>query len=139
MGTQTHEFDAKVIAVARILVIDDDDLFRSMLAEILEMEGFEVESAADGDVGVAKFLAHSPEVVVTDIVMPEKEGIQTIRELLQVNPEAKIIAMSGGGRRATSDDYLALAEDLGAQRTLSKPFQSAELIEAIRTLLTEAG
>jgi len=139
MEFQIDNRSARAITVASILIIDDDELFRSMLIDLLKIEGYEILSAADGVAGLKMFRESIPDLVITDIVMPDKEGIQTIRELLQENPETKIIAISGGGRRAMSPDYLTLAKEFGAKRTFAKPFERSEFIEAVRELLGEAA
>jgi DNA-binding NtrC family response regulator len=83
--------------VARILVIDDDEQILRTLHQVLEMEGHEVLDAPNGKEGMRIFEEHGADLVVTDIVMPEKEGIETIKELHEGNPDLKIIAISGGG------------------------------------------
>jgi DNA-binding response OmpR family regulator len=125
--------------VAHILIIDDDDLFRMMLKDLLEMEGYDVSEAGNGEMGVALFVESHPDLVITDILMPDKEGFQTIRELRQESPDVKIIAISGGARRASAPDYLILAEDFGADRTFPKPFDRIELLQAIRELTAESA
>jgi DNA-binding response OmpR family regulator len=117
-----------------ILVIDDDDLMRSLVRRILEKEGHSVASAADGDRGLATFRAVKPDLVITDIVMPEKEGIWTIRQIRQDDTAARILAMSGGGS-VIKDDVLDIARLLGADDTIAKPFSARELVEKVRTVL----
>ncbi|GAG15292.1 unnamed protein product, partial [marine sediment metagenome] len=119
---------------ARILVIDDDDQIREMLRQMLEREGYEVVDAPDGKVGMRLFRKQPPELVITDLIMPEKEGIETITELRGEFPEVKIIAMTGGGR-IPPEVYLRVAKRLGAMRTFAKPIEREELLEAIRELL----
>ena len=105
----------------RILVIDDDDVFRDMLAKTLSRLGHSTIEARDGVEGLSLFAKDRIDLVVTDLIMPEKEGIETIIEIRRRDPKAKIIAMSGGGRGAASD-YLSFALSLGAAATLEKPF-----------------
>ena len=124
--------------MARILIIDDSDPFRTLLREILEREGFDVSEAANGDLGISEFHQMHPDLVITDIVMPEKEGIQTIRELKREAPDTKIIAISGGGKHNNAPEYLQLALDFGADRTFPKPFDKQELLQTIRDLLATA-
>lgn len=114
-----------------ILVIDDDDIFRTGLAKVLELEGFEVTEARDGNEGTKAFDAARPDLVITDILMPNKEGIETIIEILEKHPEQRILAMSGGGR-GSPREYLDFARDFGAQRILQKPFKIERLLEIIR-------
>ena len=94
---------------------------------------YEVVAAADGNKGLRLYREDPTDLVVTDIIMPEKEGIETIIDLRREFPEVKIIAMSGGGH-GKPDSYLHMAKGLGAQRTLTKPFGKKELLEAIGAL-----
>ena len=90
--------------------------------------------ARDGSDGLRLFKAHGADVVITDIVMPEKEGIETIRDLVRVKSDVKIIAMSGGGRIGP-DAYLEVAQQIGAQRTLVKPVERSAILQCIAELL----
>jgi CheY-like chemotaxis protein len=119
--------------MARILLIEDDELFRRMLRNSLAALGHEVTEAQNGLQGLKLHSAGGFDLVVTDVVMPEREGIETILELRQRNPDVKIIAMSGGGRGSAAD-YLHIAAQVGAQRVLLKPFSIDELKEAIHFL-----
>ena len=121
-------------AAGLILVIDDDDQFRGMLRETLEHAGYEVTDAPNGKEGIRLFRENPADLVITDLIMPEKEGIETIKELRQEYSEVKIIAMSGGGRIGP-DSYLKMAKGLGALRTLTKPIEREELLRAIREVL----
>jgi DNA-binding response OmpR family regulator len=121
-----------------ILVIDDDDQIRDMLREMLERAGYEVVLAADGDEGLRLFRERRADLVITDVVMPNKEGIEMIMELRVEFPKVKIIAISGGGRLGP-ETYLDLAEGFGAMRVFSKPFRLNELLAAVRELLGEDG
>jgi len=118
----------------RILIIDDEAQIRLMLRMTFEDEGYEVVEASDGAEGIELFTCNPTDCVITDIIMPEKEGIETILELKKLDPELKIIAISGGGK-SSPDDYLAAAERLGANRTFFKPIDRAELVTAVRELL----
>jgi CheY-like chemotaxis protein len=121
--------------MARILLIDDDDQFRTLLRKMLEKAGYkDIEEANDGSVGVKLFRQRPFDLVITDIIMPDKEGIETIIELTGDYPQLKIIAMSGGGR-VGPQDYLETAKRLGANRTLAKPFNYSELVETVNELL----
>src|SRR5262245_1629923 len=119
-----------------ILVIDDEEPVRAVLRQMLEKEGYKVEEAPDGAVGMSLLQDHPIDLVITDLFMPEKEGIETMREVRKSFPQVKIIAMSGGGRMAKLD-FLPMAESFGAQRTLAKPFERKELLEAVRAVLTQ--
>ena len=118
----------------RILIIDDDDLVRQTLRRVLESVGFQVVEAADGRQGTLLYRSDPVDLVITDLLMPVKEGFETIRELRQINADAKIIAISGGGR-AGGADFLEMAKKLGADRVIAKPFRPAELVDAVRAEL----
>ena len=124
--------------MARILLIDDDETVRYALKQVLERAGYQVEEASDGQVGVEKFEVHKPDLVITDIIMPNQEGIETIIKLRRLAPEVVIIAMSGGGRTGNRD-FLSMAEKLGAAKVMAKPFRQKELVEAVASLLPDAA
>jgi two-component system, chemotaxis family, chemotaxis protein CheY len=115
---------------ASILVIDDDAAVLHSLSAILEDAGFLVHTASDGVKGLAAFRAHRPTLVLTDIIMPEKEGIAVTMEIRRECPSARIIAMSGGGRIGKGD-FLEIASELGADATLAKPFDGDQLLKAV--------
>ncbi|CAM3118623.1 response regulator [Rariglobus hedericola] len=118
----------------RILIIDDEVSFRSMLRVALEQMGHVVSEAADGGAGVQAYITEPADVVVTDLIMPGKEGIETIMDLRRHDPQVKIIAMSGGGRMTTID-YLQIAKRVGAKKILPKPFGYEEIRVAITEIL----
>jgi CheY-like chemotaxis protein len=122
------------VIMAKILVIDDDLLVRNTISKILRNGGFEVTLAEDGVRGLASFRRDRPDLIITDIIMPEKEGIETILEIRKEHPAAKIIAVSGGGRVGNAD-FLAMAKSLGAVAVIAKPFRSEELIDHVRACL----
>ncbi len=122
--------------MARILVIEDDNSFRNVLVTMLERAGYEVLQAENGTQAIRHCGESSPDLVLTDIIMPDKEGLETIQELLGLCPNLKIIAMSGGGRFGPNS-YLPLAEKLGAKKTLQKPFMRDELLSAISEVLAQ--
>ena len=117
----------------RVLVIDDERDTRDTMRHLLEGEGFDVLVAADGSEGIRLMRSTSVDVVVTDIFMPGKEGIETIYELRREFPRTKIIVMSGGGG-SKGMDFLSVARELGAEKSLKKPFQPRELIDAVHAL-----
>lgn len=121
-----------------ILVIDDEQLIRLQIRSALELEGYVVHEAANGNEGLARIAEAAPDVVITDILMPDKEGIETILELRRSHPKIRIIAISGGGRTGNKD-FLRTAKHLGADRTLAKPFGLAELLRLVREVLAEAN
>jgi len=118
-----------------VCVIDDDEHVRATLAEILRRSGYDVVLASDGDVGLQMVETKHPDIVVTDIVMPNREGIETIREIRSRFPNVRILAMSGGGSKSTSTDFLELAYALGADDVLAKPFRMAELLHKMGKLV----
>ncbi len=117
-----------------VLVVDDDPMVLQALVWLLADHGFEVLTATDGVQGLYLYRKHRPDVVVTDIIMPAKEGIALTRELRHEFPDAKIVAMSGGGRMGNSD-YVQIARALGADAGLYKPFDDDELVATLRTVL----
>lgn len=124
--------------MAKVLIVEDDTAMRQMIVRALTDAGHQSLEAKDGRDGVRKFRAEAPDLIITDIIMPEQEGIQTIREIRATDTGAKIgiIAISGGG--ATGGDgslYLAIAEELGADAVLQKPFRLAELVAMVDKLL----
>jgi len=122
--------------VARILLVDDDDAIRGMLRRMLVSAGFEVEEAANGNVALAAYGRQPSDLVITDLVMPEKDGLETITELRRLDPAVKIIVMSGGGRSLEPDQlYLESARSVGALRVLSKPFSASALLKAVSDVL----
>jgi DNA-binding response OmpR family regulator len=120
----------------RVLVIDDDEDFRNLALLWFRSCGIEAEGAANGAKGLALQRAKPAGVIVTDIFMPEMEGIETIHDLRRQFPEAKIIAMSGRDARMKFDVF-AVAREIGAARTFKKPFKFQELIAAVRELSAE--
>lgn len=121
--------------MACVLVIEDNLLMRKMLRTLLEEEGHEVVEAADGQAGAERFREQPPDVVITDLLMPQKEGLETIRELCREDPQVKIIAMSARSRSVTTDDVLYAAGECGARRTLAKPFSRSDLLGAVDAVL----
>lgn len=114
----------------RALIIDDDEFVRTTIASILASAGYDVIEAADGQQGLQLFLRHAVDLVITDILMPSKEGIETIVAIRQRNREVRIIAVSGGGRIG-SGSLLHAAQRLGADEVLSKPFSKEQLLAKI--------
>lgn len=123
--------------MARILVIDDETEIRTLLRRVLERDGYEVTEASDGNVGARLYREKPTDLIITDIIMPEQEGIETIMELRRDFPDAKIIAVSGGGKSMTGTDCLRLAKALGARRTFPKPLNIGEFLESVRELVNE--
>jgi DNA-binding NtrC family response regulator len=119
---------------ARILIIDDEAQIREMLGQILTREGYEVVHAPNGKEGMRVCREQTIDLIITDIIMPEKDGIEMILELRHEFPDLKVIAISGGGRLGP-DGYLEMAKKLGAYRTFFKPFNRKEILKAVRELL----
>jgi CheY-like chemotaxis protein len=120
--------------VSKILVIDDDEQIRVVFKEMLARLGYEVLEAATGEDGLALQREKAADLVITDIIMPDKEGLETIRELRREFPEVKIIAMSGGGQIG-SDGYLNVAKQFGAACALHKPIRMEQLRQEVHRLL----
>jgi CheY-like chemotaxis protein len=120
--------------MCRVLIIEDNEILRHVVQRTLVAAGHEVQEAADGKAGLAAYRQQPSDVVITDIVMPDTEGLETIRELRRHDPAVKIIAMSGGGLGA-SGGYLKLARQFGARWILAKPFSGDDL----RNVVAEAA
>ncbi len=121
----------------QILIIDDEANIRKMLKKLFEGEGYDVLLACDGADGAVQFKEHLPDLVITDLIMPEKEGLETIREIRKITSDTKIIAISGGGI-AKPDMYLDLAKSFGAQAVFKKPVDTGVLVLEVGRLLGEA-
>ena len=117
-----------------ILVIDDDEQMRALLRQVMEWAGYEVIEADNGRTGLASQRKHHADLVITDLIMPEQEGLETITTLKKEFPQLKIVAISGGGRIGP-EAYLPTAQELGAHRVFSKPFDVRELARTVRELL----
>ena len=122
--------------MSRILVIDDEDQIRAMLRQVLEFSGYDVIEARDGDEGIRVFQLLHPDLVITDILMPGKEGLECIQELKRLAPGVRVIAISGGGRHPPLD-VLDVARRFGARRTFWKPFDLRKMLDAVREELND--
>jgi len=122
--------------MAKILVVDDEPAILLMLKKMLEKADHEVDTASDGNEGIILFEKNKHDLLITDIIMPEKEGMETIIELHKKYPDLKIIAISGGGR-ISPDGYLPGARLLGANMVFQKPLVQKEFLEAVAILLDE--
>ena len=123
--------------MAKILVLDDEPSILLMIKKMLEKEGHEVAVALNGIEGMELFEQNKPDLVITDIIMPGKEGLETILELRKNHPELKIIAISGGGR-ISPEGYLPGAKLLGANAVFQKPLVQKEFMATVAELLTES-
>ncbi|HLN20424.1 MAG TPA: response regulator [Bacteroidales bacterium] len=122
--------------MSKILVFDDEPAILLMIKKLLEKAGYEVEVALNGKEGMALFEKNKPDLLITDIIMPEKEGLETIFELRRQHPSLKIIAISGGGRIGP-DGYLPGAKLLGANAVFAKPLIPKEFLKTVSDLLGE--
>ncbi|HEX4194535.1 MAG TPA: response regulator [Stellaceae bacterium] len=111
-------------------MIDDHPLSRDAIARVLTQGGYVVRCAANGREGIAAFRARRPDVVITDLIMPEMDGLETIMTIRAAAPEQPIIAISGGGRFSASD-LLNMARKLGASEMLAKPFEPEQLLDLV--------
>lgn len=128
---------AETGSVPRILIVDDDDAVRGLIATTLRGTGYMVETASNGSEAVELFTKAPADLVITDLVMPEKDGIEIVVELRKSHPNLPIIAMSGQSNH--SPLYLGMAKRLGARRTLEKPFTIKILVAAVKDVLAEAA
>jgi len=126
----------EVFVLAYILVMEDEKIIQTIIKRFLEREGHEVVIAGDGEEGIRLYKERPADLVLTDIIMPKKEGIETIRELKKISPGVKIIAMSGGGR-IDSEDYLDLAEKFGVKATFTKGSDWSMLASLVENILSE--
>ena len=118
----------------RILIIDDDEQIRVLLEQMMHWAGFEVMVAENGKVAMQLQNANPADLVITDLIMPEQEGLETISRLKREYRGIKIIAISGGGRIGP-EAYLPAALELGADKVFSKPFDVQEIVDAVREML----
>ena len=120
--------------MARVLVIDDEELMRDLIRDLLEEENHAVEEASDGEVGLERHRAHPADLVITDIALPGKDGLTVIAEIRRMSPQTKVIVVSGGGYYAERD-LLPEARALGVASTFTKPFHPADILRAVRVLV----
>lgn len=137
VGLSFSERDSSPLpTMARILIIDDNAELRSMLRIALAGAGHQIEEAENGVVGLQRYKERPFDLIITDILMPEKEGFETIHELRAADPHVRIVAISGGLPNAHFDP-LPLASLLGARRVLAKPFDIGELLNVVQEVLNE--
>jgi DNA-binding response OmpR family regulator len=121
--------------VKDILLIDDDEQFRRMICMILEDAGYEVRSAQNGQEGLKMFMKERPDLVITDIYMPEKEGLETIIELRRADKEIKVLVVSGGCPHMNMSEMFTMAGIFGADAALPKPFDIGVFLQKVKELL----
>lgn len=119
----------------RVLVVDDDEAFRQTVCDLLLDGDFEILSAGSGAQSFAVLRNQSVDIVLTDIVMPDEDGLEIVRKIKKMNPAPKIVAMSGGGRIAAMD-YLEIARLMGASATIKKPFKQQELVDLLQQVFS---
>ncbi|MEQ9497571.1 MAG: response regulator [Deltaproteobacteria bacterium] len=124
--------------MSRVLLIDDEEPFRKTIAKFLVRAGYEVIEAENGERGLRAANVEAFDAVLTDIIMPDMEGLEFIRRFKELDPTVPIVAMSGGGRVCGAQP-LKVAKMLGATRVLYKPFERAELLEAMQAALQESS
>jgi CheY-like chemotaxis protein len=122
-----------------VLVVEDDPDLLRLITAAFARAGFKAYSARNGRLGVQLLRALKPDLMVTDIVMPEKEGIATIIEAKQASPDTRVIAISGGGQYGRTGNFLQWAEELGADEVMAKPFPMSQLLTAARVVLERHG
>ncbi len=120
----------------RILVADDEGQIRLMLKQMLEHEGYEVHTVENGEDGMEMVAKNDYDLVITDMIMPVKDGLKFIMELVQDHPNLNILAISGGGA-IKADRYLTMASYLGDISTLEKPFKRDTFLEIVKKKLEE--
>jgi len=120
--------------MAKILVIDDDDIMNGMIVQLLSEVGYEAEGAGDGTLGLRLLGTKAFDLIVTDIIMPEKEGLETIAAIRKTNKSIPIIAVSGGGKLGP-EHYLHMAKHFGADYAFQKPFYREPFLAAVRECL----
>jgi CheY-like chemotaxis protein len=123
--------------MARILIVEDTPDFRQMMSEILQTAGHQVTEAENGNAAIDRMERAQFDLLVTDVLMPESDGIELIRTLSRKGWSLPVLAVSGGGRNLPAAVSLALTEAAGAHRTLYKPFRAAELLAAVDDLLAK--
>lgn len=123
----------------RVLVVDDNADIRGFIQDLLEVEGYEVSVASNGEEALGILRERGSDIVITDLFMPERDGLETILALKQQFPGIGVVAISGDRQTAGDTDYLSVAEVAGADCTLRKPFTSAALFEAVRSAAAARG
>lgn len=120
--------------MSEILLVDDHEPTRTAIRKILVASGYRVVEAGNGLEALERAHVRAPDLLITDIIMPQKEGIETIREFRAAYPQVRIMAISGGGRAKTAD-FLEIARAFGADEVLKKPFQTKQFLQAVKRVL----
>lgn len=124
--------------MAKLLLIDDDAKMRTMIARMLSPP-YEIVQATNGREGMELFMEHRPALVITDIMMPEKDGIETIRDIRKIDPQVGVIAISGSSFQDGNPDFLKFAAEFGADAIVAKPFRAKQMIDAVNRALAPRG
>ena len=119
--------------MARILIMDDDPSVRTALKNLLQQDGYEVSVAPNALEGAKIYSTSPPDLIITDLLMPERDGIEALLELRSKYPTIKTIVISGD-----APEFLPIVEDLGANRTIPKPFKNQDVLTAVQELLAQA-
>ena len=122
-----------------ILIVDDEESIRKILREFLELAGFNVVCAENGLDAIAKASEDNYDLVITDLVMPDRNGLELILDIKKLEPRPKIIAMSGGGGIRGRYDYLEISEIVGAEKVLRKPFSMEQVQGMVKEMLPISG
>ena len=122
--------------MAQILVVEDTPEVRRTLRRMLETEGHTITEAGNGQEAIEQLRAGPVDLIITDVLMPEKDGIELLRQIPEIYPGLPVIAMSGGGRQLPATVALSLSKAFGAQHTLYKPFRKPELIRLVEGILS---
>ena len=130
----TEASQSSILAGQIVLIIEDDPIMLRNLAQWFQQAGCKVTVAHDGVEGMEQFSKLRPDAVVTDIIMPNREGVETLMSIKAVDPDVKVLAISGGGRLG-STDLLTMAQGLGADAVMAKPFRSTDVVSAVARLL----
>ncbi len=117
-----------------ILLIDDDDLSRGAVHKMLERAGYSVYSSGDGNAAIERYRTTPTDLVITDLIMPDIDGLEVIQQLRRINPGVRVLAISGGGR-VEAEEYLSVARKFGAVEVLPKPFTGQELKNCVEAAL----
>ena len=124
-----------MLNMTKILIIEDEEQVRKYLRKTLELQGYEVIEAPNGKIGLNVYHQESIDLIITDIIMPEKEGLEIIMELKRNFKDVKIIAITGGYSQTGPDNLLEMAKRFGAKVTIRKPFKNDEILNAVQCLL----
>lgn len=124
---------------AKIMIVDDDPVLRMVAGEILRQNGYETHEAEDGDVALGRLAEESFDLVVVDMLMPNKEGIETIREIKARWPETRLVAISGGGKGLKTGYLLSVAKTFGADAVYEKPLRASGFLDIVGEALSSAA